>query len=622
MTATRARSRYGVALCVLAVLAAAACRNPAPLQRDPRWPEPQRGAVATAHPRATQAAIAVLDAGGNAADAAVAAALVLAVVHPQAGNLGGGGFALFVPHVGEARAFDFRETAPRAADSRRYLGPDGTPIAARSREGPLSVGIPGTPAGLYELHKACGSNRFSFADLARPAIELAQSGFAIDAWLAHDLAPARVRERFNPAARALFYPGGLALAEGATLRQPELAQTLSLFANGGPSAFYSGRVAEALIAELAATPIPGAGGGGGGWIDAVDLATYRVVPRAPLRGWFRGFEVVTMPPPSSGGLMLLQVLGMLEGLPLDAERARSLAAHAIERQKGARPSTDDPGLSERMVHWWIEALRRAFADRAAHLGDPDFVDVPVAQLLSPAWIAERRISIGESAEPAVGAWAPPREGNETTHISVLDARGNAVSLTTTLNGNFGSGILVRGAGFFLNNELDDFALAPSSPNQFGLVGSSANAMAPGKRPLSSMTPAVLRAGGHAAALVIGSPGGPRIISSIAQVLLRTLVLEEPIDLAVRAPRMHQQWSPSTTRFEAGWAPSLLSALQNRRGHTIEIDNETFGCIEAIWLADPGAEPVAVSDPRGGGAAAVQKRAMSTPARPPAAGAAP
>jgi gamma-glutamyltranspeptidase/glutathione hydrolase len=606
---TSARSILRTAVVIAALVGA--CGTPTPLQRDPRWPEPKLGAVSTEHPRATAAALAVLDQGGNAADAAVTAALVLAVVHPQAGNLGGGGFAVFVPHTGEARAFDFRETAPRAASLDKFLGPDGAVVPERSREGPLSVCVPGTPAGLYELFRTCGSNRFTLADLARPAIELAQSGFEIDAWLAHDLAQPNVRERFNAPARTLFYPGGVALVEGETLRQPELAQTLSVFANSGPSGFYNGHVAEALIAELGASAASGAH-----WIDAVDLKSYRVIPRAPLRGWFRGFEVLTVPPPSSGGVLLLQVLGMLEGLPLDAERTKALTAYDIERQKGAPTPTDDPGLSERMVHWWIEALRRAFADRAAHLGDPDFVDVPVAKLLSPEWIAERRISISESADPGVSAWSPTREGTQTTHVSVLDARGNAVSMTTTLNSTFGSGILVRGAGFLLNNELDDFALAPSIPNQFGLVGSSANALAPGKRPLSSMTPVVMRAGGHATTLVIGSPGGPRIISAIAQVLLRSLVLEEPIDAAIQAPRLHQQWNPPNTRFEAGWDANLLAALQNRRGHSIEIDSETFGCVQAVWLADPGAEPVAISDPRGGGAGGVQGKEQSTPAKPP------
>lgn len=592
------------------------CRSAEPLQRDPRWPPPKHGAAVTEHPLATRAALDVLDAGGNAADAAVAAALVLAVVYPQAGNLGGGGFALYVPHTGEARAFDFRETAPRAAQRARYLGPDGEPVSARSLTGPLSVGVPGTPAGLSELVRVCGSRVFTLADLARPAIELAQRGFAIDAWLASDLARPGVRERMNPAARAVFFPGGLPLVEGATLRQPELAETLSLFANSGPSAFYTGRVADALVAEVDATPIPGTGETGQGWITRADLAEYSVRAREPLHGWFRGVEIVTMPPPSSGGLILLQVLGILEGLPLDAERTRALAAHAIEQQKRDRAVVEDPGLSERMVHWWIEALRRGFADRAAHLGDPDFVTVPVKELLAPDWISERRISIGENADPNVPAWAPPHEGTQTTHLSVLDARGNAVSLTTTLNAYFGSGILVRGAGFFLNDEMDDFSFGAAHRNQFGLVGSSANAIAPGKRPLSSMTPAVLRDGGHAATLVIGSPGGPRIISAVAEVLLRTLVLEEPIDAAVRAPRLHQQWSPSSTSFEVGWSSEILAALDNRRGHVLRIEDEAFGSVQAIWIADPGAEPVAVSDPRRGGAAGVQGRAMSKPARPP------
>jgi gamma-glutamyltranspeptidase/glutathione hydrolase len=246
------------------------------------------------------------------------------------------------------------------------------------------------------------------------------------------------------------------------------------------------------------------------------------------------------------------------------------------------------------------------------MGDPDQVRVPVQDLLSSSWIARRRVSIGEEAQPGVPAWAPAREDGDTTHVSVLDSSGNAVSLTTTLNESFGSGILVRGAGFLLNNEMDDFALAPGQPNLFGLVGGSANAPAAGKRPLSSMTPAVVRRGGHATTMVLGSPGGPKIITAVFQVLLRTLFLEQPIDVAVRAPRLHQQWNPIWTSFEPGWDPAIVAALETRRGHAVRFVKDIqdlFGSVQAIWLAEPGAQPVAVSDPRRGGSAAVQEKAV-------------
>ncbi|MFN0244837.1 MAG: gamma-glutamyltransferase [Planctomycetota bacterium] len=602
----------GAALACAAAVLLAACKSDAAFQKEATWPIPKHGAVVSEHPLATRAGLDVLNRGGNAADAAVATALALAVAYPQAGNLGGGGFALFVAHTGVASAIDFRETAPAAAAVARFLGSNGELVSARAVRGPLSVAVPGSPAGLYELFREHGSGRFSLADLARPAIELATRGFTVDGWLARDLSDLNVRARMNSAALALFYPGGKPLAEGALLRQPELATTLALYANAGPSAFYRGRIADLVVAELAAARVPESTETGAGWITSSDLASYRAIPRTPLRGWFRGMEIVAMPPPSSGGVMLLQVLGMLEGLPLDAEREHARAAHALEPSE----PRDDPGLSDRMVHWWIEAQRRAFADRAAHLGDPDLVNVPLTELLAHAWIAERRVSIGEVAEPAVAPWAPVRESMQTTHLSVLDAQGNAVSLTTTLNSRFGSGILVRGAGFLLNNEIDDFAIAPNAPNQFGLVGAAANALQPGKRPLSTMTPTVVRDGGHANTTVIGSMGGPRILSSVAQVLLRIFVLEEVPERAIRAPRFHQQWNPLPTSFERGFDPALVAALAGRRGHPVDESSETFGSVQLIHLAEPGAQPAAISDPRRGGAGAVQGKPMSTPAVPP------
>jgi gamma-glutamyltranspeptidase/glutathione hydrolase len=587
---------------------------------------PKKGAVVSEHPLATKVGLEILDRGGNAVDAAVATAFALAVVFPEAGNLGGGGFALFVPHVGPSRAFDFRETAPAAASADRFLAKDGTRVDARSLTGPLSVGVPGSPRGLHELWRACGSGRLTFDELVRPAIALARDGFAVDAWLARDLASQEAREKMNRAALRVFYPDGRPLREGETLRQPELATTLGSIAFGGPDTFYGGRVAERIVAELASTPVPGtppdaADDRGARWITLADLSNYQIRQRTPLHGWFRGMEIVTMPPPSSGGIVLLQALGILEGLPLDAQKIRSAADRAIEERsarKGEAPAArpDSPYLDEGMTHWWIEALRCAFADRAEHMGDPDFVPVPTRDLLSAEWIAKRRISIGQDANPSVPAWQPSREGTQTTHLSVLDAYGNAVSLTTTLNATFGSGILVSEAGFFLNDVMDDFSIVANSPNRFGLVGGSANAIAPGKRPLSSMTPTVVRDGGHANVIVLGSPGGPKIITSVLEVLLRVLVLEQPMADAVAAPRLHQQWSPIATSFEPAFSPVIVQELANRRGHKVETSKTLFGAVQAIWLPDVGGIPVAVNDPRRGGAGAVQGGAMTVPARPP------
>jgi gamma-glutamyltranspeptidase/glutathione hydrolase len=616
------RGRTGVAFLLLApAVLFAACSSADTSRRDPRWPTPARGAVVCEHPIATEVGLEILDRGGNAADAAIASALVLAVVYPQAGNLGGGGFALFVPHSGEAQALDFRETAPLAASPDRYRDANGRRVPERSIQGPLSVAVPGTPAGLYELYESCASKKISFGDLAKPAIDLAERGFHVDAWLAHDLDSRSVRERMNEPARELFYPRGVALREGQVLKQRALAETLSLYANEGPAGFYRGRVAQAIVREIAETSLPrGASEStapsiSAAWLTLDDLARYQAKFRPPLSGWFRGMQIITVPPPSAGGVLLLQVLGILEGLPLDAERRHALEAQEIEReQHGTRP-IEASGLDERMTHWWIEALRCAFADRAAYLGDPDFLPplTPSAErLLSAEWIAARRVEIGEEAEAHVVARPLDHEGKQTTHLSVLDSSGNAVSLTTTINSTFGSGILVRSCGFLLNDEMDDFALEPDAPNLFGLVGGAANAIAPEKRPLSSMAPTVVRDGGHATTMVLGSPGGPRIVSALAEVL----VLEQPIADAVRAPRLHQQWNPEATSFEPGFDKDITAALSNRRNQKIQWSRERFGSVQAIWLAEPGAEPVAVSDPRRGGSAGVQGSKPSAPARPP------
>ncbi len=636
-----ARRTLATLVVLLATFTFPACRNATVFGREAVWPTPEHGAVVSEHPLATEVGIDVLDRGGNAVDAAVATALALAVVYPQAGNLGGGGFALYVPHVGTPQAIDFREVAPIVARAEPYLGTDGKPVAERSLFGPLAVAVPGSPAGLAALLEANGSHQFTLSDLCAPAIELARKGFKVDAWLAHDLMHAGLRESMNAAARSIFYPRGRALREGEVLVQTDLAQTLERFAREGPRGFYTGPVADALVREVArsAIPKPERGGNvgdgtGKGWITSADLSQYQARLRAPLKGWFRGMEIVTMPPPSSGGIVLLQSLGILEGLPLDTDRIEALSAHAIEEQKHAAITTDVPGLSEHMVHWWIESFRAAFADRAESLGDPDFVRVPVNDLLSTEWIAERRIGIGETANLDVAPWknmqegshepaqsgATPagalHEGNQTTHLSVLDAHGNACAITTTLNALFGSGILVEGAGFLLNDEMDDFSIQHGSPNMFGLVGGAANEIAPRKRPLSSMMPTVLRDGGHANVMVLGSPGGPRIITSVAEVLLRTLVLGQTLEEAVSAPRMHQQWSPKETSFEPGFDEAITAALQNRRGQPVTKSTTRWSSVQAIRLTKIGGTPEAVSDPRRGGSGAVQGEKPSTPARPP------
>lgn len=556
----------------------------------------ERGAVVSEQPLATEVGLAILERGGNAADAAVATALALAVVYPQAGNLGGGGFAIWAPAKGETLALDFRETAPSGLAPALFLDAEGNAVPERSTSGALAIGIPGSPRGLFELFERCGSGSLDFRDLVEPAIRLARDGFVVDAWLARDLADPDVRAKMNPAALRVFYPAGRALEAGELLVQPELAATLSAYASHGPALFYRERLAEAIRREILRTPVPGVGLPPESLVSLDDLRTYQTRWTEPLRGWFRGNEILSMPPPSSGGVALLQMLGILEGLPLDSARREA-------------PGVDPVG--EELAHWWIEAMRLAFADRAEHLGDPRFYDVPLSALLSPAWIAARRVSIGERANLEVEPWAPAPapESSQTTHLSVVDRAGNALALTTTLNASFGSGVMVEGAGFLLNDEMDDFAVQPGVPNQFGLVGSEANSVRPGKRPLSSMCPVVVLGPEGELRLVLGSPGGPRIITAVMQVLLRALVLDEPLDEAVRAPRLHQQWRPETTDLENTpafhWDQSVIDGLL-ARGQPIELRERTFGSVQAIEVR-PDGEPVAVSDPRRGGSAGLEDR---------------
>ena len=568
----------------------------------------QAGAVVSEHPLATAVGLEILERGGNAADAAVGTALTLAVVYPQAGNLGGGGFAIVAMEGQPPEALDFREVAPRKTNPALYLDEEGDFVPKRSLEGPLAVGVPGSPAGLFELHRKYGSGLLTWEQLVEPALLLARDGFDVDPWLARDLTRESTRARMNGAAREIFYPRGASLAAGDRLVQSDLARTLSALAENGPDGFYRGAVADALLRAIETEQIPGAGLAGEGALDRKDLERYEPKWRKPLIGSFQGAELIAMPPPSSGGLVILQTLAMLEGLPLQAE----VQIGRTDDLRGA--------LTERMAHWWIEALRRSFADRAEHMGDADYHDVPMQQLLSPEWTLERRASISNRADLNVAPWvaAPPVESKETTHLSVVDRDGSAVSMTTTLNGSFGSGILVRGAGFLLNNELDDFAIQAGVPNQFGLIGSQANAIEGGKRPLSSMAPMIVRDGRGRLMMVLGSPGGPRIITSVIQVVLRVLLLEQGLPAAIRAVRLHQQWRPEETFLEGqqggGWDPALVRGLRGR-GHPVEVQERRFGSVQGILIA-PDGWPTASSDPRRGGAAGVEGRGVQAPALPP------
>ena len=592
-------------LWAIGLLWVAACRTPDPLAQLSTSPLPSRGAVVSEHPLATAVGLHFLERGGNAADVAVATALTLAVVLPQAGNLGGGGFALWVPAEGPAKSLDFREQAPAGYEAHLYLDEAGEVVGERSLGTPLAVGIPGSPKGLFELHRLFGSGRFTFKELLAPAIRLAGEGFRVDPWLAGALRgqwQRKGRLTRDPAASRLFFPDGEPLLAGEILKQPQLKLTLEELARGGPQVFYQGPVGTAMLNALEAADRRMNGVTQGQGMTPQDLMNYEVKDPEPLVGWFRGHQVIGMGPPSSGGLAILQVLGILEGFPLGAEQTSDHEGHVH--------------LTPRALHWWIEAMRCAFADRAQHLGDPEFHSVPVKELLSPAWIAERRVSIGERARPDVQPLVVAgEESAETTHLSVVDRAGNAVSLTTTLNASFGSGILVPEAGFLLNNELDDFSIKPGTPNMFGLVGGQANQLMPGKRPLSSMSPTVVRNGAGQVTLVIGAPGGPRIITSVTQVILRVLGYGQSLEEAVSAPRIHQQWVPAKTRLEPGWDAQLVEGIVRDHGQEVERARAWgFGSVQAIHVL-PGGTVSAVSDPRRGGVAGIEGQPLARPVRP-------
>ena len=534
-----------------------------------------RGAVVSAHPLASQVGLAVLKKGGNAVDAAVATALALAVVHPQAGNLGGGGFMILHLKDGRNLALDFREMAPRRAHKDMYLDAKGRVRPGESLWTSRAAGVPGSPAGLYHAHKAFG--KLPWKALVQPAIRLAKEGFLVDSFLHRSITAKQKLFRRWKATAAIFLPGGKPLALGARLRQPDLARTLErMAARGGVEGFYRGETAARLEAWMKES---------GGLIDRTDLAAYKVVEREPIRGTYRGYPVLSMPPPSSGGVALVQMLGLLEKKDI-----RAMGFGSVPK-----------------LHWMIEAMRRAYADRAKWLGDPDFYPVPVKGLIAPKYLDSLAKGMREDkATPEIEAGDPKammRESRETTHFSVLDGEGNAVSCTTTLNSSFGNSQVVPGLGFFLNNEMDDFSAKPGVPNQFGLVGAEANAIAPKKRMLSSMTPTiVLDRAGKKPFLVLGSPGGGRIINTVLQVIVNVVDHRLPLHLAVGAPRIHQQWKPRETAWERlALVPEVRKALEAKGQRFARRPRVIGRCQAILWK---GGRMTAVADPRSNGAAGV------------------
>ncbi len=540
-----------------------AAAAPSGAQRAPV--EASHGIVASASLLASSAGVDILRRGGNSIDAAVATAFALAVTYPRAGNLGGGGFAVLRLADGRTASVDFRETGPAGAWRDLYLDAQRNVIPDRSTVGDLAAGVPGTVAGLGLLLEKYGSHRITWSQAVEPARELASKGFRVTPALARDLrAGADLLERF-PESKRVFLRGGRFYQAGEWFRQPELAATLRRIQRAGAREFYEGETAALITEEMRAH---------GGLITRADLSAYRPVERAVLRGSYRGYEIVTMPPPSSGGVALLQMLGMLEPYDVAALGLNSAAK----------------------VHLFAEVMRRAFRDRAQYLGDPDFVSVPVARLLDPAYLARQMVDFNparasnnealKSAEalesgdagPGKGGVAPgvaaarsnvslAHESSQTTHFSIVDSAGNAVSVTYTLNGLWGNGVTVPGAGFLLNNEMDDFAAKVGVPNSFGLIQGDSNAIAPGKRPLSSMTPTIASKNGQPF-LITGSPGGPTIINTVLLVL--TNVIDHGLSLteAVDAPRFHHQWQPDRIDHEGFFASPDTLAILEGEGYTL------------------------------------------------------
>ncbi len=532
----------------------------------------EHGMVVAQERIAAQVGADILRQGGNAVDAAVATGFALAVTYPRAGNIGGGGFmVIHSASRNEDVAIDYRETGPAAITRDIFLGPDGKPDADKSRNSALGIGVPGTVAGLALALEKYGSGRFTLPQILKPAIELARDGFVVTDDMADTLSDMyRRMARWPNSAGQLARADGTRLQEGDRLIQADLAATLSAIAEQGPRGFYEGPVAERLAKAISDA---------GGIMTADDLKSYEAVIRTPVRGNYRGYDIVSMPLPSSGGTVLLQSLNILEGFAM------------ADMKQGSAPS----------LHLLVEAMKRAYADRARYLGDPAFVNAPVNVLTTKEYAARQRATIDLArATPAGDVLAvSPREGSNTTHYSVVDAGGNAVSNTYTLNFPYGVGLVAAGTGVLLNNELDDFTAAPGASNAFGLVGFEANLPGPGKRPLSSMSPTIVLKDGKPV-LVTGSPGGSRIISAVLQIVVDVIDYRMDVAAAVAAPRVHHQWMPDEVRVERGFPDELLAELR-AKGHKVI---EPLGQTSANSIAVTPNGLLGAPDPRTRGAAAI------------------
>jgi gamma-glutamyltranspeptidase/glutathione hydrolase len=524
---------------------------------------------------AAEVGLQVLRDGGNAVDAGVAVALALAVTLPRAGNLGGGGFMMVHDaETGETRAIDYREMAPASATRDMYLDADGNADSTLSRFHGLAVGVPGTVAGMQLALETYGT--MTLEQAAAPAIRLAEDGILVTADLADSLKALEKRMKTWPATAAIFYKeDGSFYEPGDVLKQPDLAATLKKIAAEGPDGFYKGEVAEKIAASVQEA---------GGSMTVEDLANYRAVIRAPVTGTYRGHEIVSMPPPSSGGTHIIQILNVMEGYPI------GFLGHN----------------SSDTIHVMAEAMKRAYADRSEYLGDPDFVDVPVKALTSKDYAAKIRdgISLNRATPSATikpGKLAP-YESDQTTHFSIVDKDGNAVSNTYTLNFSYGSGMTAAGTGVLLNNEMDDFSAKPGVPNAYGLIGGEANAVEPGKRPLSSMSPTIVLKDGKPF-LVTGSPGGSRIITTTLQVISNMIDHGMNVAEATHAARIHHQWLPDEIRVEDGGLSRDTVAALEAKGHTIAVKS-VMGSTQSIHVDTDKGLLLGASDPRRTGSATV------------------
>ncbi|WP_438480976.1 gamma-glutamyltransferase [Oleiharenicola lentus] len=561
--------------------------NPTALRAQRAAVEAKHGMVASVHELGSQAGLEILQKGGNAIDAAVATGLALTVVFPFAGNIGGGGF--MVIHLADGRdvVIDYRETAPASATRDMYLAANGKVVegAGSSTVGWKASGVPGSVAGFALAMQKYGSGKVTWADVCEPARRLAAEGHIVSQNTAAQLRANHEHLAQFPESKRIYLKDGALLAAGENWIQADLGETFSRLQKNGPREFYEGETARRIVAAMEKN---------GGSITLADLKNYVPAERAPLRGKYRGYDIVTMPPPSSGGIALLQMFGMLEPFDVAAMGYNSAAKY----------------------HLFAEVMKRAFRDRAEYLGDPGFVNVPVEKLLDPAYIKNRmadfspdKATPAANVQPGLGKFvtAPAREKMETTHFSVVDSVGNAVSSTYTLNGAYGSGVTIPGTGILMNNEMDDFTSKVGVANMFGLLQGEANAIVPGKRPLSSMTPTMVFKDGKLV-LLTGSPGGPTIINTVLLIITNVIDHKMPVMQAVEAPRIHNQWMPDVVTFERfGLSPDTMAILK-AKGHTLPERKSYEGAYqgdgETIGVDSERGVFLGAADPRKGDAKAV------------------